>query len=79
MRHANLKRKAKMPSDEANSPLNRELSEACENPNEFDFGFVDARIDSNLANFGVDEETHRSVFAAFGVEYPADQIEEEIE
>ncbi len=37
--------------NEADSPLNQEFSQAADNPNDFDFGFVEQRRECGLANF----------------------------
>ena len=43
-------------SDEANSQLNDQLKYAFDNPEEFDFGFVDEREEAGFANFGFDPD-----------------------
>ena len=39
---------------ERDSDLNKALNDACENPDEFDFGFVEEREETGYANFGFD-------------------------
>lgn len=48
-------------SDENKSKLNQELANAFENPDDFDFGFVAEREDTDFANFDFDEDEARDM------------------
>jgi len=45
-----------MSEQEHDSELNQEFLQACEDTENFDFGFTEQRRDDNFANFGTDPE-----------------------